>query len=844
MDEIQRRKILRNVTPEMQYAFLLQMAQTDLMVFGRHVQSNIITRTRFHDAYYKLLNAFAHGEIRKLIIQAPPQHGKLLNINELVPTPNGWKRHGDLKVGDYVFGRDGRHVKVRWVSELMECEYRVYFNDGTHLDCHGNHEWVVFDRMRKGKERIIETKEMASSCLWIGKRGERGSRIRYSVDAPVCVEYPTHDVPLDPYTFGAWLSDGKSSSPIIHIGKNDLEIIERIPYPTNENKGTTTRPFHIGGIATALKPFLNNKHIPECYRINSVQVRKEIIAGLIDTDGYVYPANGRVTISNTNKAIIDGAAEILRSLGENVATGEFEPTLSSSGVQGIKKVYQLCFNPSTDYPTVVPRKKINRIISASRRKIIDIEYIGEKGGVGNCIEVEGGIYLAGKTFIPTHNSQGSSRLLPAFMLGLNPDLAITIGSYSATLANDFNRDIQRIIDSEPYQEVFPCTRLLGMQGCPTHGWLRNSDVFEIVEHRGVLRVVGRGGSLTGKTTDVSILDDVYKDYAEAASPLVRDSAWKWYTSVVRTRLHNDSQELIVFTRWHSDDIIGRIVESGEVVHDIKSMDEIKGIPHNHWIRYNFEAIKVTEPNEIDGRSLGEPLWPERHSLKQLEAERALDPVNFQCLHQGDPSSADAHLYHPFKTYINKADYGTFVRSGCYIDVADEGDDNLAAITYDVYMSKEKIFNEKRRRWEPILYALVTDLVYSNKNTDYTLVVVPNMINSQRSERCFVESNAGGAQYEKSLRFKVRCQTIPFYQTANKEGRIVGSAAMVNNSIVFPFGWEERYPEAYKHLTEFLSNFGANAHDDLEDALTGVYEKEISGNDVKRYKKQKGVRRRN
>jgi hypothetical protein len=82
-------------------------------------------------------------------------------------------------------------------------------------------------------------------------------------------------------------------------------------------------------------------------------------------------------------------------------------------------------------------------------------------------------------------------------------------------------------------------------------YLRNSDVIEMVGRKGSLRVVGRGGSLTSKTVDVSILDDVYKDYAEGNSPIVRAAAWKWYTTVVRTRLHNDSQELIVFTRRQS-----------------------------------------------------------------------------------------------------------------------------------------------------------------------------------------------------------------------------------------------------------------------------------------------------
>lgn len=150
------------------------------------------------------------------------------------------------------------------------------------------------------------------------------------------------------------------------------------------------------------------------------------------------------------------------------------------------------------------------------------------------------------------------------MLGLDPDKKICIGSYAATIARDFNRDVQRIIDTANYRDLFPETYLNGSNVVTmANTYLRNSDVIEMVGHKGSLRVVGRGGSLTSKTVDVSILDDVYKDYAEGNSPIVRNAAWKWYTTVVRTRLHNDSQELIVFTRWHDDDLIGRIEKAGK-----------------------------------------------------------------------------------------------------------------------------------------------------------------------------------------------------------------------------------------------------------------------------------------
>lgn len=185
-------------------------------------------------------------------------------------------------------------------------------------------------------------------------------------------------------------------------------------------------------------------------------------------------------------------------------------------------------------------------------------------------------------------------------------------------------------------------------------YLRNSDVIEMVGKKGSLRVVGRGGSLTSKTVDISILDDVYKDYSEGNSPIVRNAAWKWYTTVVRTRLHNESQELIVFTRWHDDDLIGRIERSGEKVIDIKTWEDVANIPPGAWVRINFEALKTSAPTEIDPRQPGEALWENRHSRLKLEAQKALDPVQFQCLYQGNPGSAEGRLYqHSFKTWIEK-----------------------------------------------------------------------------------------------------------------------------------------------------------------------------------------------
>lgn len=820
-------------------------ARHRLINFARYMQPDLALEP-FHVVYYTLLDKFAHGEIKKMIVQMPPQHGKEISDNQIVATTKGLKKHGDLIVGDYVFGRDGTPVKVLWVSEKTRSEYVVSFSDGAKIECHGNHEWTVYNRFRQ-KEETIETKHMASSTIYNGD-GKRGSRYKYHVDSNVCVMFDSRNVDLDPYVLGAWLGDGDSSCRIIHIGNNDVEIIGNSTYKFKESKGTTTRKFYSPELNLLLKNngLIKNKHIPDMYKYNSVEVRKNVIAGLIDTDGYVYHRNGRITISNTNKRIIDDAAFILRSLGQSVVVCEFKPRVSSSGIVGKKIVYQLCFNPTMTFPTKVKRKKITKLSINKKRAIVSIER-KEGLGYGNCIQVEGGIYLVGDTFIPTHNSEGSSRKLPAFMLGLNPDTKICIGSYAATIARDFNRDVQRIIDTPEYREIFPKTFLNGSNVVTmANTYLRNSDVIEMVGHKGSLRVVGRGGALTSKTVDVMIMDDVYKDYSEGNSPIVRNAAWKWYTTVVKKRLHNKSQELIVFTRWHEEDLIGKIEKGGEKIIDIKSWDSIKNIPDGAWVRINFEALKTGEPNEIDPREPGAALWESMHSRAKLERERALDPIQFQCLDQGNPGSAEGRLYrNPFRTYVDKSEWGTFVRSGNYTDVADEGDDFTFSACYDVYKSGNEAWNEQKKRFEPILYALITDMVFTQENTEVTAVTVPEMINRCGTQKAWIESNNGGAGFEKLIRKKIKAISEPFYQGANKESRIITNSASVNAQIIMPLGWEERFPKIHEHVTGFLRDFPANEHDDPEDGLTGIYEKELADGDTRPYSQAtRGIKRRN
>mgnify|MGYP003259249447 FL=1 len=136
---------------------------------------------------------------------------------------------------------------------------------------------------------------------------------------------------------------------------------------------------------------------------------------------------------------------------------------------------------------------------------------------------------------------------------------------------------------------------------------------------------------------------MYKDAMEANSPVVRENCWEWYTSVVKTRMHNFSGELIVFTRWHEEDLIGTLCRREPFV-EFTDWAQLDTLPPDTWLYLNFEALKTRPPSPVDPREPGEALWEELHGAELLRGKRRLDPVRFECMYQGRPSVREGLLY--------------------------------------------------------------------------------------------------------------------------------------------------------------------------------------------------------
>ena len=417
----------------------------------------------------------------------------------------------------------------------------------------------------------------------------------------------------------------------------------------------------------------------------------------------------------------------------------------------------------------------------------------------------GGLYKKLMLFAPPQHgkSEQSSRLLPAFLIGLKPSSKIALVCYSPVIAEGFSKDVQKIIESDKYRELFPEVIIDGV-GCKRGTLKRNSYEFHTSQN-GYLISVGVGGALTSKTVDIAIIDDLYKSHVDAWSALHRKHVENWYWSVLETRLHNDSRVIIVYTRWHEQDLAGTLRKSESHL----------------WKQLKFEILKTkaTIDNELDNREIGEPLWAEKHGLEKICRWRERDPISFESLGQQNPKPKEGLMYPRHNTYRELPDFnklGLYHIRKAQIDTADTGKDYLSTIAYV----------------ESNGLCYVTDIYYTQDPMEITEEETADVLIRNNTTMALVESNNGGRgfarQVVRHLNYKdSSCYVEWFSQSDNKEAKIYANAAKVMNRVYFPHDWMDRWPEAYDSFTGFTRT-GKNEHDDLQDCLSEMVKRIETG----------------
>jgi predicted phage terminase large subunit-like protein len=320
-------------------------------------------------------------------------------------------------------------------------------------------------------------------------------------------------------------------------------------------------------------------------------------------------------------------------------------------------------------------------------------------------------------------SELASRRFPAFFLGKNPQRNIIAASYNSDLASDFGRDVRGIVDSPRYRALFDVS--LSADSKAANRWH--------TDKRGMYVAAGVGTATTGRGADCLLIDDPLKDREEADSEVRREKVWRWYTSTAYTRLESDIDAsevmeddwlwrdlmrdieagkvepfegaiVLVQTRWHEDDLGGRLIEQQDQGGE---QWEILGLP----------AIRANEyGDEVS-------LWPEKYSIERLRKIRdVIGTRDWSALYQQSPAP-DEGLY--FKRemfnwyddlpkhlrYYGASDYAVTANGGDYTVHGVGGldpDDNLYIV--DVWRGQTEsniwidVFCELIKRYKPMDWA--------------------------------------------------------------------------------------------------------------------------------------------
>jgi phage terminase large subunit-like protein len=219
---------------------------------------------------------------------------------------------------------------------------------------------------------------------------------------------------------------------------------------------------------------------------------------------------------------------------------------------------------------------------------------------------------------PRHGkSDMATQKFPSWVLGKDPKTPIMVASYSDELATDFGQKTRDIMQSPVYQVMFPSR--LRADAKARGKWMTKEG--------GGYTAVGVGGALTGRGFKIGIVDDPFKNREEADSVTIRESRYKWFQSTFSTREEGNSMVVFILTRWHDDDLAGRVLKESR-----RSRDD--GTAYDEWDVIEYKAIATEDESK---RKEGDALWPNKFSLEKLLKKKAeMGSYEFSALYQQTP----------------------------------------------------------------------------------------------------------------------------------------------------------------------------------------------------------------
>jgi len=467
-------------------------------------------------------------------------HYKALDVDTPVWTSTGWKCHGDLQPGDWVFSPRGLKVRVLANTGPMHGADCYQLGD---VVAAGDHLWPAqikvrrrmgFARSVEYRTRLVCTRETLSIRLPL-------------IDA---LEGTEDILPVDPYILGSWLGDGTASTG--HITSGDEQTWELLGWPDIGPKiGKYRRTLY--GLVPQLRSIgvVNDKHVPQRYLQACAAQRLALLQGLMDTDGHV-SERGTATFCNTNVRLVDAVHFLAGSLGMR-ARKRFYGTywqVSFQAYQGDRCPFRLsrkrerCLIGQPNMKTYYPQATHTRPV--------------------NCIQVEGGLYLAGHDLVPTHNSTIITFAGIIQEILREPEITIGIFSHTKGVAEKFVSQIKLEFENNALlQSVFPDI-LWGADTSQSPRWSVQKGL--VVRRKGNPKegTLEAWGLVDGSPISVHfmlmVLDDVVVPSSVTTPDQIMKTTEAW--SLAGNLGTAAGRTWIIGTRYHFADTYGTIMDRG------------------------------------------------------------------------------------------------------------------------------------------------------------------------------------------------------------------------------------------------------------------------------------------
>lgn len=391
---------------------------------------------------------------------------------------------------------------------------------------------------------------------------------------------------------------------------------------------------------------------------------------------------------------------------------------------------------------------------------------------------------------PRHGKSRTATKLVQWLLGkYGISKKVMTGSYNETLSTTFAKAVRDVIAERPtegilvYNDIFPNTKIKYGEASAQKWSLEGSTQANYL-------ATSPTGTATGFGCNVMLIDDLIKNAEEAYNENTLQKQVDWFNNTMMSRTETGFKVIIIMTRWATNDLAGFVLANFENV-----------------VHVNYKAV------QDDGSMLcPEILTKADFDLKTKNMNKDIILANYQ----QEPVDIKGRLYTNLKTYSEIPADATgkplFKYLLNYTDTADEGSDYLCSICYGMY--------------ENFYYIL--DVLYTKEAMEVTEPATAEMLTRNNIGCALIESNNGGRGFARNVQRE--CKELGnkhtvikwFHQSENKMARILSNSTGVMNNVLFPVGWQDRWPEFAKALRTYQRE-GKNAHDDAQDCITGVYE---------------------